>query len=89
MTLFPCLKDRCKKATKERIVGRVQKVQVKVGKACAKASALRRLRKFISQDVMVRLYKAYVLPHLEYCSPLLLGVGNVEASKMESTRDLF
>ena len=34
---------------------------------------------------MVRLYKAFVLPHLEYCSPLFLGVGNVEASKMAST----
>ena len=34
---------------------------------------------------MARLYKAYVLPHLEYCSPLFLGVGNVDASKMEST----
>jgi len=34
---------------------------------------------------MVRLYKAYVLPHLEYCSPPFLGVGNVEASKMQST----
>ena len=60
-------------------------IRVQLGKACAKASALRRLRKFISKDVMVRLYKAYVLPHLEYCSPLFLGVGNVEASKMEST----
>ena len=60
-------------------------IRVQLGKACAKASALRRLRKFISKDVMVRLYKAYVLPHLEYCSPLFWGVGNVEASKMEST----
>ena len=33
----------------------------------------------------VRLYKAYVLPHLEYSSPLLLGIGNVEADKMENT----
>ena len=60
-------------------------IRVQLGKACAKASALRRLRKFISKDVIVRLYKAYVLPHLEYCSPLFLGVGKVEASKMEST----
>ena len=43
---------------------------------------MRKLRKFISR---VRLYKAYVLPHLEYGSPLLLDVGNVEASKMENT----
>ena len=33
---------------------------------------------------MVRLYKAYVLPYLEYSSPLLLGIGNVEADKMEN-----
>ena len=31
----------------------------------------------------VRLYKAYVLPHLEYCSPLLLDIGNAETTKME------
>ena len=60
-------------------------ISIQLGRACVKASALRRLRKFISKDVMVRLYKAYVLPHLEYCIPLFLGVGNVEASKMEST----
>ena len=54
-------------------------------KACAKASVLRRLRKFIPKYVMVRLYKAYVLPHLEYCSPLLLGKGNAETTKMENT----
>ena len=54
-------------------------------KACAKVSALRRLRKFIPKYVMVRLYKANVLPHLEYCSPLLLGIGNAETTKMENT----
>lgn len=53
-------------------------------KACANASALRRLRKFSSKDVMVRLYNGYVLPHLEYCSPQLLGIGNVEANKMKT-----
>ena len=34
---------------------------------------------------MIRLYKAYVLPHLEYCGPLLLGIGKVEAKKLEDT----
>ena len=26
-----------------------------------------------------------MLPHMEYSSPLLLGIGNVEADKMENT----
>lgn len=54
-------------------------------KAFAKASALRRLRRFIPQEVMIRLYKAYILPHLEYCGPLLLGIGKVETKKLENT----
>ena len=60
-------------------------IKEQLNKACAKASALRRIRKFISKDVLVRLYRAYVLPHLEYCSPLLLGVGNAETTKIETT----
>ena len=62
-------------------------IKEQLSKAYAKASALRRIRKFISKDVLVRLYKAYVLPHLEYCihSPLLLGVGNAETTKIETT----
>ena len=60
-------------------------IKQQLNKGCAKASALRRIRKFISKDVLVRLYKAYVLPHLEYCSPLLLGVGNTETTKIETT----
>ena len=40
-------------------------------KACAKASAL---RKFIPQTIMKSLHKTYIFPHLEYCSPLLLGI---------------
>ena len=60
-------------------------IKEQLKKACAKASALRRLRNFIPKFVMVRLYKAYVLSHIEYCSPLLLGIGNAETTKMEST----
>ena len=40
-------------------------IKEQLNKACANASALRRIRKFVSKDVLVRLYKAYVLPHLE------------------------
>ena len=60
-------------------------IQEQLKKACAKAAALRKLCKFIPQDVMIRLYKAYVLPHLEYCSPLLLGITNGLKNKSEDT----
>ena len=38
-------------------------------KAYAKAGALRRIRRFVPMDVMLALYKSFILPHLEYCSP--------------------
>ena len=60
-------------------------IKEQLKKACAKASALRKLRKFIPNHVMVRLYKVYVLSHIEYCSPLLLGISNAETTKMETT----
>ena len=60
-------------------------IQEQLKKACAKAAALRKLCKFIPQDVMIRLYKAYALPHLEYCSPLLLGISNGLKNKLEDT----
>ena len=34
-------------------------------------------------DVMLASYKSFILPHLEYCSLLLLGVGKVQANKIE------
>ena len=34
-------------------------------------------------EVMLALYKSFILPHLEYCSHLLLGVGKVQANKIE------
>ena len=36
---------------------------------------------------MCRLYKAYILPHLEYCCPLLLGVGRGQVKKLEDTNN--
>ena len=48
---------------------------------------------FIPLDVMCRLYKAYILPYLEYCCALLLGFGMGQVKKLEDTNnyilDLF
>ena len=52
-------------------------------KAYAKIAALRRIRRFVTMGVMLALYKSFILPHLEYCSPLLLGLGRVQANKIE------
>ena len=48
-------------------------------KAYAKSAALRRIRRFVPAEVMISLYNFFVLPHLEYRNPLLLGVGKVQA----------
>ena len=36
------------------------------------------------RNVSLSLYKAYLLPHLEYCSPLLIGINKTLNSKLES-----
>ena len=61
------------------------RIKEHLNKACAKALAMRRIRNLISKDVLVHLYEAYVLFHPECCSPLLLGVGNAEKTKSETT----
>ena len=52
-------------------------------KAYAKASALRIIRRFLPRDAMIKLYKAFILPHLEYCSPLLVGIGTGQRNGLE------
>ena len=51
--------------TLDRKLNFVAHVSEQAKKACAKASALRRIPRFIPLDVMCRLYKVYILPHLE------------------------
>ena len=45
-------------------------------KVNVRVSALRRVRKFIPSEVMVNIYKAFILPHLEYCAPVLVGLSS-------------
>ena len=53
-------------------------------KVYAKISLLRRLKRLMPHNVSLSLYKAYLLPHLEYCSPLLIGKNKTLNSKLES-----
>ena len=53
-------------------------------KVYAKIGALRRLKRLVPPDIALILYKCYILPHLEYCSPLLLGINKTLANKLEA-----
>ena len=61
----------------------IEHISSQLKKAYAKTGALRRIKHFVPMDAMLALYKSFILPHLEYCSPLLLGVGKVQANKIE------
>ena len=54
-------------------------------KVNVKVAALRRVRKFIPADVMINIYKAFILPHLEYCAPVLVGLSSGLSNKLEFT----
>ena len=59
-------------------------VSVILRKVYAKIGALRRLKRLVPPDVALILYKSYILPHLEYCSPLLLGTNKALVNKLEA-----
>ena len=52
-------------------------------KAYAKASALRGIRRLLPLDAMIKLYKAFILPYLEYCSVLFVGIGTGQPNRLE------
>ena len=52
-------------------------------KVFAKVSALRKIRRLVPMEIMIKLYKAYVLPHFDYCCPLLLGIRKCLNNKLE------
>ena len=45
-------------------------------KVNAKVAALRRVCKFIPPERMFNIYKAFILPHFEYCAPVLVGLSS-------------
>jgi len=58
-------------------------VTIMLKKAHAMIAALHRIKRLITSDVMISLYKAYVLPHIEYCCPLLLGISKTLKNTIE------
>lgn len=48
-----------------------------------KAFVLRLKRHFLPYDAMIKLYKAFILPHLEYCSPLFVSSGKGQRNCLE------
>ena len=69
--------------TLDRKLNFVAHVSEQAQKASTNASALRRICRFIPSAVMYRIYKAFIMPHLEYCCPLLLGVLRGQVKKLE------
>ena len=54
-------------------------------KVNAKVLILRRICKHIPPDIMIKLYKAFILPHFEYASPLFTGLSKGLSAKLELT----
>ena len=53
-------------------------------KVFAKIAAIRRLKRMVPKETLIKLYKAYILPYLEYCSPLLIGISKTLKNKLEN-----
>ena len=58
-------------------------ISLRLGKAYRMTAALRRPCPFIPFEIMKRLYKAFILPHFEYCAPFLLGIVKGQTKRME------
>ena len=56
-----------------------------LSKIHAKMAALHKIRNFIDNNTALKLYKSYILPHFDYCSPLLIGINNTLSDKLELT----
>lgn len=59
-------------------------IRLVLSKIHAKIAALRRIRNFMDSDTAFKLYKSYILPHFDYCSPLLIGINQTLSDKLEN-----
>ena len=71
------------------IIDNLLSFQARIKEICqkvnAKVSILCRIHKLLPLDIMIRLYKAFILPHFEYASWLFLGLSKGLSAKLEST----
>ena len=42
------------------------------------------MKRLVPPDVALILFKCYILPHLKYCNPRLLGINKTLANKLEA-----
>ena len=64
-----------------------EQVRVSARKASQKAGALNRVKRILPERTLVTLYKAFVLPHLEYCSPLLISCDKGSETMLEKQQE--
>ena len=61
----------------DRMLSYKNHLTAQLKKAFTKITALRRICRFIPTNIMVRLYKTFILPHFDYCSLLLTVVLDI------------
>ena len=42
------------------------------------------IRHLVPMEVSIKIYKSYILPHLEYCCPVFLGIGKCSSKKLKN-----
>ena len=62
-------------------------VEEKSKKISSAIGALKRIRPFITIDVANKMYKAIILPHLDYCSTVWDGLGVTLLDKIQKLQN--
>ena len=59
---------------------------MKTEKSICEMCSFAQTKRMIEPATMIKLYKAYILPHLEYCSPLSLRSTKTLSDKIEDAK---